>query len=170
MKFPRAKSTEEADLEVIHGSTTLLKLDLGCGSKPQSGFSGVDINHRVAFQVDLLSFPWPWQDNSVDEVWCSHFFEHVPGKLRGLWMDELWRVLVPGRIATIICPTHDSPGAIQDFTHEWPPVCRESFMYFNRDARRIMRLDHMCKCHFEYKTRIFTDPIPQLEVVMVKIL
>lgn len=148
----------------------LIKLDLGCGMRPKPGFIGVDLNTKGAENVDLLSFPWPFPSNSVNEVWCAHFFEHVPGKLRGLWMDELWRILIPGRTATIITPSWDSPAAIQDFTHEWPPVCPQSYMYFNRHARSIMGLQHMCNCHFEYKTRLFQEHgITQLECVLVKL-
>jgi hypothetical protein len=146
------------------------KLDLGCGPEPREGHVGIDLNVPGMTPVDLLSFPWPWGDSTVDEVWCSHFFEHVPGKLRGQWMDELWRILVPGGVATIICPTHDSSGAIQDFTHEWPPICRESFIYFNREARRRMGLSHMCNCHFEYQTQVFVEQVPHIAARMVKVL
>src|SRR5579872_2405894 len=120
-----------------------VRLDLGSGKKPADGFRGVDCaTFPFVLNVDLLKFPWPWASDSVDEVRCSHFFEHVPGKLRGMWMDELWRVMKVGAMATIIVPAWNSPGAVQDYTHEWPPVCQESFVYFNRDARRLMQLEH----------------------------
>ena len=28
--------------------------------------------------VDLFAYPWPWADNSVDEIWASHLIEHIP--------------------------------------------------------------------------------------------
>src|SRR5277367_2660432 len=93
-----------------------LRLDLGCGSKVAAGFAGVDVaSIEGVNRIDLLTLPWPWDDGIVDEVRCSHFFEHVPGKLRGVWMDELWRVMKVGAIATFIVPAWNSPGAVQDY-------------------------------------------------------
>lgn len=149
-----------------------LCLDLGCGGKVRPGYLGVDrVELPGVLRFDLLDFPWPWPDASVDDVWCSHYFEHVPGRLRGRWMDELYRVLIPDGTATITVPTHDSPGAIQDFTHEWPPVCRESFFYFNREARRAMGLEHYpVSCNFQISgLREFFALIPQLEVRLTKL-
>jgi hypothetical protein len=85
-------------------------------------------------------------------------------------MDELWRILQPGGTALIVVPKWDSPGAVQDFTHEWPPVAPQSFLYFNRDARRLMGLEHYpCTCHFDMKVREFVEYIPQTEVRLVKL-
>lgn len=28
--------------------------------------------------VDLFSYPWPFADKSVDEIWASHIVEHIP--------------------------------------------------------------------------------------------
>ena len=54
--------------------STSLKLDLACGQNPKEGFEGVDLyGDKAAHKVDLLKFPWPWADASVDELHC------VPG-------------------------------------------------------------------------------------------
>jgi hypothetical protein len=55
------------------------KLDLGCGLNPKEGFEGVDIrgNEKAKHIVDLFKFPWPFEDNSVDEIHASHLLEHV---------------------------------------------------------------------------------------------
>ncbi len=130
-----------------------LKLDLACGQRKQPGFVGVDIVKTPQADVvhDLLSFPWPWADGSVGEVWCSHFFEHIPGRLRGKWMDELYRVLAPGGKAVITCPYFASMRATQDFTHEWPPISEASFLYFNKGWRQQNGLDHYpVSCDFDF--------------------
>lgn len=149
------------------------RLDLACGPHVTDGFVGVDIVKLPGVDevVDLLTFPWPWASDSVDLVICSHFLEHVPGRLRGAWMDELWRILKLGGMATILVPHAGTPGAIQDFTHEWPPLCAQSFMYFNRDARRAMGIDHYpVRCHFDYRTTISVERgIEELIVQMVKL-
>jgi SAM-dependent methyltransferase len=98
-----------------------------------------------------MKFPWPWADNSVDELHCSHFLEHVPGGhpveyggtgIRHRFVDEMYRVLKPGGTATIIVPYNRSPRAAQDPFHAWPPLEPESFMYFNKQWRVNNGLDH----------------------------
>lgn len=121
---------------------TLLKLDLGCGENKREGFTGVDFFANADLKVDLFQFPWPWDSDTVEEVWCSHFFEHIPGPMRIPWMDELWRILVPKGKATIIVPYWSSPRAIQDPMHQWPPVAEQSFLYFNKAWKTMNKLNH----------------------------
>ena len=137
----------------------LLKLDLGCGENKKEGFIGVDLYAKADQKVDLLTFPWPWKDSSVEEVHCSHFFEHIPGPTRVPWMDELWRVLIPSGKATIICPYWSSPRAIQDPMHAWPPICEQTFVYFNKPWREANKLNHyLGKCDFDFQYGYYPDP------------
>jgi predicted SAM-dependent methyltransferase len=63
-----------------------IRLDLACGQSPREGFEGVDFfAPNAKHKVDLLKFPWPWADNSVDEINCSHFVEHIPDREVSLW-------------------------------------------------------------------------------------
>lgn len=134
-----------------------LKLDLGCGKHCKEGFEGVDISDKVGAKhvVNLLTFPWPWADGSVDEVSCSHFFEHIPGKMRFKWMDELYRVMKDGAKAVIVCPYYASMRAVQDPTHEWPPIAESSFYYFNKGWREapqneLTHWEYDCVCDFDF--------------------
>jgi hypothetical protein len=62
-------------------SSRSLKLDLGCGQNPKDGFEGVDIAGGKAVHVmDLFKFPWSFESESVEEIHCSHFLEHVPAR------------------------------------------------------------------------------------------
>jgi hypothetical protein len=144
-----------AKLEPAPEPPKLMKLDLGAGLNCREGFEGVDFVAAPGIKhvVDLLKFPWPFGDASVEEVHSSHFYEHIPGKLRPKFMEELYRILVPEGKATIVCPYHSSVRAIQDFTHEWPPVAAESFLYFNKGWREQNRLTHGyydMKCDFDF--------------------
>lgn len=125
-------------------TTPTLKLDLGCGQSKRDGFTGVDKFKAPGVDVvyDLLKMPWPWADNSVAEAHCSHFFEHLPALQRPAFMDELYRVLVVGGSATIVVPYYNSMRAIQDYSHQWPPVAESSFLYFNKGWREANRLTH----------------------------
>jgi predicted SAM-dependent methyltransferase len=111
-----------------NGKAELFKLDLGAGENKREGFLGVDLYVPTDLKVDLVKFPWPWKDATVQEVFCSHFLEHVPGPTRIPWFDELWRILVPSGKATIITPYWASMRAIQEPTHQWPPISESSYL------------------------------------------
>lgn len=133
--------------------TPPLRLDLGCGDNKREGFHGVDVAKTASTDtvIDILKFPWPWADGAVAEVHSSHFFEHIPGKVRPKFMDELWRVLAVGGQVTLIVPYYANMRAVQDFTHEWPPVCEASFLYFNRKWREDNKLAHYpVTCDFDF--------------------
>lgn len=114
---------------------------------------GVDIVKMpgVDFVVDLRKTPWPWKSGSVDEMFSSHFFEHLTGPERMQFMDELYRIMIPNGKVTIIVPNYSSERAVQDPTHAWPPVCKASFLYFNKNWRVQNKLDHYpIHCDFDY--------------------
>jgi hypothetical protein len=56
-----------------------MKLDIGCGANKKEGFTGIDIAAIEGVDIvhDLNVYPWPIEDNSIDEVWCSHYIEHI---------------------------------------------------------------------------------------------
>lgn len=139
----------------------VIKLDLGCGSRTSEGFTGVDISPSCGATVvhDLRVTPWPWDDQTVDEVHCSHFFEHLSGYERISFMEELWRVMKPGAKALFITPDCDSHRAIQDPTHAWPPVCAESYLYFNKAWMTANKLEHYgINADFDFGYGFSLDP------------
>ena len=54
-----------------------MKLNLGCGSKILDGYTNVDkYDYFKADLVhDLETFPYPFKDNSVEEIIISHVLE-----------------------------------------------------------------------------------------------
>jgi SAM-dependent methyltransferase len=121
---------------VIMPTDKSLKLDFGCGPNKREGFHGVDnINFpNVDFVCDLRE-KWPWHDNSVEEGFASHFLEHLTGQERVHFVNELYRVLVPGGKTTIVVPHWASCRAYGDPTHKWPPVSEFWFYYLLKDWR-----------------------------------
>lgn len=113
----------------------LLKLDLGCGKQPKEGFEGVDSRDFGQRHVLDLRKPWPWRDNSVEEVNASHFVEHLNAPERIHFVNELYRVLIPGGKATISTPHWASMRAYGDLTHQWPPVSEMWFYYLSKAWR-----------------------------------
>lgn len=147
-------------------SPITLKLDLAAGQCPREGFEGVDMWPGSKHVMNLLRYPWPWADDSVAELHCSHYLEHVPmmfvndagervedgspGSREAFFrlMDECWRVLVPGGWMTIIVPSGKSDRGFQDPTHRRFFV-PSTFGYLDANWRKANALDHYnVRCHF----------------------
>lgn len=112
------------------------KLDLGCGPNKKAGFHGAD--HTAFPNVDTvtdLRKAWPWPDDSVEEVHCSHFLEHLTPMERAHFFNELFRVMKVGAKATIVTPHWASCRAYGDITHQWPPVSEFLWFYLKKDWR-----------------------------------
>jgi ubiquinone/menaquinone biosynthesis C-methylase UbiE len=104
----------------------LLKVDIGGGINPYSGYTTVDIRETADYVADLNDgIPLP--DNSVGVLNASHILEHLTDKTK--IMSEIHRVLAPGGWAFIEVPSTDGRGAFQDPTHVsyWN---ENSFLYY----------------------------------------
>ena len=113
-----------------------MKLDIGCGKNKKEGFTGIDQYDMPGVDiVSDLTKKWPVEDDSVEEVHCSHFVEHLTAKQRIHFYNELYRVMKTGAKATIIAPHWGSNRAYGDPTHQWPPVSEMSFFYLSRKWR-----------------------------------
>jgi predicted SAM-dependent methyltransferase len=121
----------------------MYRVDLGCGDNKPEGWIGVDICETPSADKvhDLTQAPWPFEDNSVDEARCSHFFEHLSPVERIVFMNELWRVLKPGAGCTFITP-RGYERQVQDPTHKWPPVVSATYLYFSKEWLEINKLSH----------------------------
>lgn len=119
----------------IKAPAPLLKLDFGCGPHPREGFEGVDCRPFGQPHVVDLTKPWPWPAGSVEEGHASHFIEHLTGPQRIHFVNELYRVLVPGGKCFVITPWWASSRAYGDLTHQWPPVSEFWFYYLSKDWR-----------------------------------
>lgn len=143
----------------------MLKLDLGCGknkttSTDEHPFIGVDSIPFDGVDVvfDLRTQPWPWEDNSVDEVYCSHMLEHLTGPERVGFFNELYRVLKPAAKATIIVPDWSHARAYGDPTHQWPPMSSWFMPYLNREWRDANAPHVGYTCDFDWVQGVSWDP------------
>lgn len=159
-----------ADKKKTTKTTAPLKLSLACGNRKPEGFKGVDIAKTEAadYVQDLLKFPWSqFADNSVDEIECSHFVEHIP---HGdgyhdpflQFFDEIYRILKPAEFdpanpniplsgfMNIVSPYYSSMRAWQDPTHQ-RAISEASFLYLNKQWRETNQLDHYdVSCDFDF--------------------
>lgn len=157
---------------------TVLKLSLACGGNNPEGFKGVDIvkTKDTDYVQDLLKFPWSqFADNSVDEIECSNFVEHIPhGDSRHdpffQFFDEIYRILKPATFdpanpniplsgfARIVCPYYSSMRAWQDPTHH-RAISEASFLYLNKQWRIDNKLDHYpVSCDFDFNYAYILNP------------
>jgi len=143
-----------------------LKLDLGCGDNKAQGYLGVDYVKTPSVDIvhDLTVFPYPFKDESVEEIFSSHFIEHLDGFTRAKFFEECHRILIKpqkdeyGNITKVgkmrvIHPYAKSVRAVQDFTHKWPPICEQSYLYWNKGWREANKLTHGyydLKCDFDF--------------------
>ncbi len=79
------------------------------------------------------------KNNSIFEVHCSHYIEHVTDLIS--FMQELHRVLIPGGRATFYAPYYSSIRAYQDPTHK-REISENTFLYYNRKWREVNKLTH----------------------------
>jgi len=95
-----------------------MKLDLGAGNRKKQGFTTVDNNILVSpdFLVDLNKVPYPFKDNSIDEINACHVLEHLNEPFT--IMKELHRILKPNGKLRIQVP-HFSRG----MTHSQHSKC-----------------------------------------------
>jgi len=119
----------------------LVRLDLACGQRKQPGYVGVDCVKMPGVDIvhDLNRYPWPFDNGSVDEIFISHYLEHVGDLVK--FMNEIYRILKIGGKAKIIAPYYNSIRCWQDPTHT-QAISENSFFYHFRDWRKVNGLDH----------------------------
>jgi SAM-dependent methyltransferase len=117
-------------------------LELGCGwgefiNEIRCGRKyGMDLNpasrRRLAGDVEFLhqdcSQPWPVAEGSLDVIFTSNFFEHLPDKASlGRTLREAYRGLRPGgRILCLGPNIRAIPGAYWDFWDHYLPLTERS--------------------------------------------
>jgi SAM-dependent methyltransferase len=76
--------------------------------------------HRPEIDVthDLNILPWPWPDNSFDEIQLVSVAEHLRLTLIET-LNECWRILTPGGKLILKFPLWSTPTAHDDPTHRW---------------------------------------------------
>jgi ubiquinone/menaquinone biosynthesis C-methylase UbiE len=86
------------------------------------GFLNVDAYGKPDYAWDLEEFPYPWEDNSADEIVMNHVLEHI----QPWWeaFNECVRILKPGGCLYINVPDASSDSAMtyRDHHHVFSPL------------------------------------------------
>ena len=91
-----------------------LKINVGCGTDHKPGYIGVDRENwdgNIKVILDIEKESLPFEDETVDEVYCSHVLEHVDRP--ELLISEFYRILKPGALLNIIVPHYSHPNSHQ---------------------------------------------------------
>ncbi len=93
------------------------RLDIGCGMHKVAGAIGMDRNPRTAADVlhNLDALPYPFVNDSFDEVIGRHVIEHV-SDLLGV-VTEIHRITKPGGAIRFLAPHYTNPDWATDPTH-----------------------------------------------------
>ena len=116
---------------------TGLKLNLGSGQNPKPGYINVDRFGTPDVKWDLEVFPWPWPDNSVEEILMIHVLEHLGATTQVFFgiIKELYRVCRHGATILIIVPHARHDDFLSDPTHV-RPFTPDSFHFYSKENNR----------------------------------
>ena len=95
-----------------------IKLNLGCGEDTREGYLNVDIvkGEEIDIVHNLNIFPYPFKDNSVDEIVLQSCLEHLNFPEEVIY--ELHRILKVGGILEVLCPHFSSFQAFGNIQHK----------------------------------------------------
>lgn len=107
----------------------MIKIDLGCGPHRREGYIGIDsfdYGQGQEYVLDIEKEKLPFDDDSVDEIFCNHVLEH-------LWdvkhtLNECWRVLKKDGILDVKVPYGLWRGASSPVHHQIITKCWFNFL------------------------------------------
>lgn len=159
------KSSKSSNLQFTEheAEVDLVRLDLGTGkglNRPD-GFIGVDINEWEGVEVVDLRGPWPWKDDSVDDVYCNYLIHYFTATERIHFANELHRVLKSGSKAQILTPHWSASKAYADIGVQWPPVAEGWYMTLNKGWRESQNYidTNGYTCDFEFTIGYSLHPL-----------
>ena len=110
----------------------MTRLNLGCGTDYREGYINVDKGScRCDVKHDIEIPPYPFEDNSVDEVLIKHVLEHIDPKNFYVMMKEIYRICKNNAAIHIESPMAGSNNYFTDPTHKMP-VTDRTFDYFDK--------------------------------------
>jgi hypothetical protein len=129
-----------------------IRLDIGCGANKVKGFVGMDYRPLEGVDIvhDVMLFPWPLPDESVQTAIASHMLEHIspdPGDSR---TTKLLQLLVDKKIV--------KQKDVDAYIGEIDPGPR--FMRFMDEVWRVLEYDADFMAVFPYATSsgFYQDP------------
>ena len=124
----------------------MMRLNMGCGyNLLGEDWTNVDkfpLTEGV-FIHDLETFPWPWPNDSVEEVRMNHVLEHL-GQTVDSYLNvwkEIYRVCKDGAMVKVVVPHPRHDDFINDPTHV-RMITPESLNLLSKKECRKFRDNH----------------------------
>jgi predicted SAM-dependent methyltransferase len=119
-----------------------LRLNIGSGDLPmrQPGWLNVDETGYPGVDLVLRVPPLPWDTESVAEIYCGHFLEHLERDEAHHFLRECWRVLQPGGRLGVMVP--DMAECFRRYVAD-EPAPAEFPSGHHRDLRDLDELNDM---------------------------
>lgn len=135
-------------------SHKMIKLDIGCWDYPMKWFLGIDKRNllNATYILNLDKEKLPFGDESVDEIYSSHFLEHVQD-VESVFLEFI-RVLKVWSKMKIIVPFYSSPVAFDpshkaffnpysfSFYVEWKCLFKVAPTYLHYTSKPYMRFNY----------------------------
>ena len=121
-----------------------MKLNLGCGNKLLKGYINLDKFNYYKCDVthDLEKFPYPFKNDSINEILLSHVLEHI-GQQPDTFINiikELYRICANNALIIINVPHPRHEDFLSDPTHVRPITVLGLSLFdqkLNRDWQKI---------------------------------
>jgi hypothetical protein len=115
------------------------KLNIGCGLDKRAGYVNIDYSDKLNPDLvwDLEQTPWPFEDNSVDEIVAFHVLEHVGQSTKSFFaiIKDLYRICQDGAVIHIRVPHPRHDDFISDPTHV-RPITEQMLLLFDRELNK----------------------------------
>lgn len=130
------------------------KIQLGAGTEQIEGYFNTDIVDLPGLDLvlNVMNFPWPFEDNSADEILAFDLIEHLPTHTNTYentlikFLEEAHRILKPNGLLHMRTPGWRSDFCWIDFTHVRPFDIRSfDFLDSSKDFGRSTGFYSKCK-------------------------
>jgi len=135
------------------------KLNLGCGSDIRQDYINLDFQESPGVDIvhNLNKYPWPFEEDEVDEVVMKNILEHLEDPKKSLL--ELRRICKPGSKIYIRVPHFSSCNVWGDIEH------KRGFNYstfLNQNLQEYFKVlnQRITFSHFKFYMRPFANRFP----------
>jgi SAM-dependent methyltransferase len=140
--------------------TELTKIYLGSGEDHRDGYIHVDYLDLPNTDIvhNLIFTPYPFEDNSVDEVIAIDVVEHLPSHdpnwqpMIVVFMEEMHRIMKPGAMLFIQTPGYRAAFGFTDPTHT-RVFTVDTFSFFDPDTAFGSKNSYYSKAKFKVESK-----------------